>query len=71
MHKLLLAAVGVHLALAAPAQAGEADVRFATFNASLNRNDAGQLVADLSTPEQRAGGARSPRSSSASGPMSC
>ena len=26
------------------------DVRFATFNASLNRNAAGQLVADLSTP---------------------
>jgi hypothetical protein len=26
------------------------DVRFATFNASLNRNVAGQLVADLSTP---------------------
>jgi hypothetical protein len=25
-------------------------VRFATFNASLNRNFAGQLVADLSTP---------------------
>ena len=27
------------------------DVRFATFNASLNRNSAGQLVADLSTPD--------------------
>lgn len=27
-----------------------APVRFATFNASLNRNSAGQLVADLSTP---------------------
>ena len=26
------------------------DVRFATFNASLNRNVEGQLVADLSTP---------------------
>jgi hypothetical protein len=26
-------------------------VRFATFNASLNRNSAGQLVADLSTPD--------------------
>jgi 3-phytase len=49
MQKLLLAVVGA-LALAAPAQAGEADVRFATFNASLNRNVAGQLVADLSTP---------------------
>ena len=49
MHKLLLAAVGA-LVLAAPAQAGEADVRFATFNASLNRNFEGQLVLDLSTP---------------------
>ena len=27
-----------------------ADVRFATFNASLNRNNAGDLVRDLSTP---------------------
>ena len=38
---------------AAVATAGpqrDADVRFATFNASLNRNFAGQLVADLSTP---------------------
>ena len=26
-------------------------VRFATFNASLNRNSAGQLIADLSTPD--------------------
>jgi len=26
-------------------------VRFATFNASLNRNDAGNLVSDLSTPD--------------------
>ncbi len=49
MQKLLLTVVGA-LALAAPAQAGETDVRFATFNASLNRNVAGQLVADLSTP---------------------
>jgi hypothetical protein len=29
---------------------GPASVRFATFNASLNRNAAGQLVADLTTP---------------------
>jgi hypothetical protein len=26
-------------------------VRFATFNASLNRLEAGQLIADLSTPD--------------------
>ena len=30
-------------------------VRFATFNASLNRNFAGQLVSDLSTPRQCSG----------------
>jgi hypothetical protein len=29
---------------------GQTPIRFATFNASLNRNFAGQLVADLSTP---------------------
>ena len=40
------------LALVPAAAAGgkEADVRFATFNASLNRSFSGQLVADLSTP---------------------
>ena len=40
------------LALVPAAAAGEqdADVRFATFNASLNRSFAGQLIADLSTP---------------------
>jgi hypothetical protein len=43
-------------AVTAPAAAGAGtsgkltEVRFATFNASLNRNDPGQLVADLSTP---------------------
>jgi hypothetical protein len=40
----------VAVALAAPAVAGNADVRFATFNASLNRSFEGQLIADLSTP---------------------
>lgn len=30
---------------------GQNTVRFATFNASLNRNSAGELVADLSTPD--------------------
>ena len=30
---------------------GDKEVRFATFNASLNRNAAGQLVTDLSTPD--------------------
>ena len=44
--------------LAAPAQAAGRDdrgrdrtVRFATYNASLNRAAAGQLVSDLSTPD--------------------
>ena len=44
--------------LAAPAQAAGREgrgrdhtVRFATYNASLNRAAAGQLVADLSTPD--------------------
>jgi hypothetical protein len=32
------------------AAAKNSTVRFATFNASLNRNDEGQLIADLSTP---------------------
>lgn len=52
----LLAAVP--LALTPVAQAGQGtshdrarEVRFSTFNASLNRNVAGQLVRDLSTPE--------------------
>jgi hypothetical protein len=37
--------------LASPALAGpRADARFATFNASLNRNAPGLLVSDLSTP---------------------
>jgi hypothetical protein len=35
---------------AAPAAKGVSQVRFATFNASLNRNFAGQLFSDLSTP---------------------
>jgi hypothetical protein len=43
---ILVAAFGAQQATAG----NEADVRFATFNASLNRNFEGQLVADLSTP---------------------
>lgn len=49
-----IAALGGTL-LAAPAEASSGwfgtKVRFATFNASLNRSAAGQLVADLSTPD--------------------
>lgn len=54
----LLAAIASS-AIAAPAAeraapraaSSQAPVRFATFNASLNRNQAGQLVTDLSTPD--------------------
>jgi hypothetical protein len=38
------------LAPNALANRGRDDVRFATYNASLNRNFAGQLITDLSTP---------------------
>jgi len=52
MLKSLLATLAAALAVvpAATAAPPEADVRFATFNASLNRGFEGQLVADLSTP---------------------
>jgi hypothetical protein len=51
----IVIALTVILALTTPAGAAPADkpldvVRFATFNASLNRNFAGQLISDLSTP---------------------
>src|SRR5918994_2268209 len=46
----LLAVLAVLLAAAPTAAAANSEVRFATFNASLNRSFAGQLVADLSTP---------------------
>jgi Endonuclease/Exonuclease/phosphatase family len=50
MRLLVTALAMLALALAPTATAAkDADVRFATFNASLNRNFAGQLVADLST----------------------
>jgi endonuclease/exonuclease/phosphatase family protein len=48
---ILTAVVFVAAFGTAQAAAGnKADVRFATFNASLNRNFEGQLVTDLSTP---------------------
>jgi len=54
---LLLPVAGLVLGLAVPAGAAEragnqpATARFATFNASLNRAQPGELVADLSTPD--------------------
>jgi hypothetical protein len=46
-----LTAVVAALALVPAAAAGDkAEARFATFNASLNRSAAGQLIVDLSTP---------------------
>jgi hypothetical protein len=44
---MLTALVAGPTAIAAPSS----EVRFSTFNASLNRNFAGQLVTDLSTPD--------------------
>ena len=46
----LVAALLVGLSLPASAGAKPETIRFATFNASLNRSFAGQLVSDLSTP---------------------
>jgi Endonuclease/Exonuclease/phosphatase family len=48
---LTLATALAALVVVGAASAGVGDVRFATFNASLNRNSAGQLVSDLSTPD--------------------
>jgi hypothetical protein len=45
------ALLGVVVAQPAEATVGPAQVRFSTFNASLNRSAAGQLVSDLSTPD--------------------
>jgi Endonuclease/Exonuclease/phosphatase family len=49
---LVATSIALLVPLAGPAQAQDDrdTVRFATFNASLNRNFAGQLRADLSTP---------------------
>jgi hypothetical protein len=49
MRRLILA-IACALVLAPAASAQDADVRFATFNASLNRPVAGQLRSDLSNP---------------------
>jgi hypothetical protein len=47
---LLMMALAVPTALAKEPKGRPTPVRFATFNASLNRFNAGDLVADLSTP---------------------
>ncbi len=48
----IVAAVGIVVSSVTPAQAADpGSVRFATFNASLNRFEAGQLITDLSTPD--------------------
>ena len=54
MRRLTLLAVMTLLVGLIPIAAGGAKpepVRFATFNASLNRGNAGDLAADLSTPD--------------------
>jgi hypothetical protein len=48
---LTVALATLALVPAAAAVPQDADVRFATFNASLNRNFAGQFVSDISTPD--------------------
>ena len=59
MRKALIASIAAALVLvpSAIADGGKRgdrdDARFATFNASLNRNAAGQLIADLSTPNNQ------------------
>jgi Endonuclease/Exonuclease/phosphatase family len=47
---LLVLALTPFAAVATAGSQRDADVRFSTFNASLNRNSAGQLVVDLTTP---------------------
>jgi 3-phytase len=47
---LLVIALLAPTALAQDPKGAPTAVRFATFNASLNRNNAGQLISDLSTP---------------------
>jgi hypothetical protein len=59
---MLFAVTCLVLAAAAPAAGrSRTDVRFATFNASLNRAAAGQLVADLSNPDADTVGVRQAR----------
>ena len=48
---LLIVALAVPTALAREPKGRPTPVRFATFNASLNRFNAGDLLADLSTPD--------------------
>ena len=66
MHRALLTLVAAAvLAATLPAAAQAArDARFATFNASLNRAAAGQLVADLSNPAADTVGVRQAQATS-------
>ncbi|GGI81519.1 endonuclease [Saccharopolyspora subtropica] len=51
MKRAVLAVAAVIAALVVPAADAAEPVRFATFNASLNRAAEGELLADLSTPD--------------------
>jgi len=52
LSKFLLLSMGcLVIAMEARAQDARKPVRFATFNASLNRDTAGRLVRDLSSPD--------------------
>ena len=68
---LLLGALLVTAPATRASHGGTEPVRFATFNASLNRNSAGQALADLSAPGKRPGRRALRRSSSAFGPRCC
>lgn len=48
---LLTAVLSLPLVAVPTAASPKAEIRFSTFNASLNRNAEGQLVSDLSTPD--------------------
>jgi len=50
MHRSLLAVAAVALTAPAAAQGVADEIRVATFNAFLNRSSAGELITDLSTP---------------------
>jgi hypothetical protein len=50
MKRFVLVALAALAVVPTASAVRQADVRFATFNASLNRNNAGDLVRDLSTP---------------------
>ena len=74
-HRPHILAILVLLAMMAPHSAvagnSEREVRFATFNASLNRAAQGELISDQLRPPPTSRPRRWQRSSSARGPTCC